>query len=104
MKFEERKTGAHARAPKAVRALRAAVLSAVAAAVLTACGGGSGSDAQLSGNNEAQREQAEGARGDSGVRGNAAGHADAFRLLTRRPSAPPTPRSPTCATWASRPG
>jgi uncharacterized protein (DUF1800 family) len=78
MSFDRVKTGVLTNAPKMARDLRVFVLTAATAAMLAACGGGSGNAPQATGD-EADRVQAEGAkRNDSTTT-----HADAFRLLTQ---------------------
>jgi uncharacterized protein (DUF1800 family) len=82
MNFKE-ETGARAAAPKAMRGLRAHLMSAMAAAVLAACGGG-GSDAPQSAGDGAGRAQAESVRNGAQAEGaDGVTHADAFRLLTQ---------------------
>jgi len=92
MKFKE-ETGARSAAPKAKRGLHAHLLSALAAAILAACGGG-GDDASLADSKTAETAQADGESADraqaEGVRGaqgetavDGVSHADAFRLLTQ---------------------
>jgi uncharacterized protein (DUF1800 family) len=70
--------------PKAKRDLRARTVSAIAAAILAACGGGEGTDPAADGAS-AERAQAESARGAqrAAPAGDSAAHADAFRLLTQ---------------------
>src|SRR6478609_5149961 len=77
MSFDQVKTGVLMNAPKMVRDLRVFVLTAVTAAMLAACGGGSGSAPQAAGE-DAGRMQAQGAKGADGT-----SHADAYRLLTQ---------------------
>ena len=81
MSFQELKTGARVAAPKVARDLRVLVLSATTAAMLAACGGGTGS-----GSTQTAGEDAVGH--DAQIQGTKAGagdttHADAFRLLTQ---------------------
>jgi uncharacterized protein (DUF1800 family) len=75
--------GALVAAPKAKRGLRAHLSSALAAAVLAACGGG-GNEAPDTAGNDADRAHGQAARHEAqGEAVDGAAHAAAFRLLTQ---------------------